>query len=62
MKEFIKALGRDVPSDQMEDIEAIGNKRKIAKYCRRFPLSTKKATPVAKATPKPTPVKTDEEE
>ena len=61
MREFILSLGRDIPSDRMEGIEAIGNKLKIAKYCERFPMAAKAAPkPAPKAAPKP--VKADEEE
>ena len=66
MKDFILSLGREIPSDQMEAIEAIGDKRKIMKYCMRFTKATSK--PVTKAAPKatpkaaPKPVKADEEE
>ena len=49
MEEFIKSLGREVPSEQIEDIVAIGDKRRILKYCRRFPLTTKSAPKVTKA-------------
>tara|TARA_R110002020_G_scaffold431442_1_gene641472 strand:+ start:1346 stop:1546 length:201 start_codon:yes stop_codon:yes gene_type:complete len=66
MRDFILSLGRDIPSDQMESIEAIGDKRKIMKYCLRFTKVAAKVEP--KAAPKPAPkaapkpVKADEEE
>lgn len=62
LKDFIKSLGREIPKEQMDDIAAIGDKRKILKYCRRFPMASK---PVAKPKPKAkviVPVKVDEEE
>jgi hypothetical protein len=49
LEDFIKSLGRKIPSEQMENIIAIGNKRQIMKYCRRFPLATKPILKVTKA-------------
>ena len=45
----------------MESIIAIGNKLRIKKYCRRFPLATKPTPKVTKAKVI-VPVKIDEEE
>jgi hypothetical protein len=60
LKDFIESLGREIPKEQMDNIVAIGDKRKILKYCRRFPMASK---PVAKPEAKViVPVKIDEEE
>ena len=60
LKDFIKSLGREIPKEQMENIIAIGDKRQIMKYCRRFPMASK---PVAKPKAKViVPVKVEEEE
>ena len=61
LKDFIKSLGREIPAEQMENIIAIGNKRQIMKYCRRFPLATKPTPKITKAKVI-VPVKIDEEE
>lgn len=61
LKDFIKSLGREIPAEQIESIIAIGNKVRIKKYCRRFPLATKPTPKVTKAKVI-VPVKIDEEE
>ena len=62
MEDFILSLGKEIPADKMDDIVAIGDKRKIMKFCMRY--ADAKTTAKPKAIPKkviPVPVKEEEE-
>jgi len=48
MRDFVLSLGKDIPADRIEDIVAIGDKRKIMKYCMRFADKIETSEPVAK--------------
>ncbi len=51
MRDFVLSLGKDIPADRIEDIVAIGDKRKIMKYCMRFADKVHTPEPVVKKAP-----------
>ena len=53
MKDFIDSLNRDIPEHMMETLLSMGDKRKVMKYCKRYPLLEVKPKVTKKVEVKP---------